>query len=176
MEKKPGPMNNTIHIANMQRKYRVDSQALKRALDTVLSILKCRKRELSVALVSRARMRSINAQYRQTDRATDVLSFPGGEDPRDSFLGEIVVCLDVLRCQAGNCHDDGRPKTHTLGEELALMMIHSLLHLKGMHHETDPLQAQAMIRREHEIYNKVVPLFPRVNIVSRSLSSCHQTD
>jgi len=76
---------------------------------------------LAVELVDESRMRELNREYRGFDQATDVLSFPVDEDgpavgPRE--LGDVVICA---------------PHASDLREAV----VHGVLHLTGMDHETD---------------------------------------
>jgi probable rRNA maturation factor len=88
---------------------------------------------VSVALVSDARVRALNREYRGRDSATDVLSFPSGGPSRplktasDRFLGDIVVALGVARRQA-------RAAGHSELTELRVLVLHGLLHLLGYDH------------------------------------------
>jgi probable rRNA maturation factor len=83
--------------------------------------------EVTVALVPDARVRALNRQYRRTDSATDVLSFPAGEP---GVLGDIVIATGVARRQA---FDAG----HSLQTEIRVLALHGLLHLLGYDHERD---------------------------------------
>ena len=89
---------------------------------------------VSVALVSDARVRALNRQYRRRDCATDVLSFPseGPSRPPSSgrFLGDIVVARGVARRQA-------RAAGHSELTELRVLVLHGLLHLLGYDHDRD---------------------------------------
>jgi probable rRNA maturation factor len=104
---------------------------------------------VSVALVSDARVRALNRQYRGQDHATDVLSFPAGDSaflssaflhsaflhpvlipPSPPFLGDIVVALGVARRQA-------RAAGHSELTELRVLVLHGLLHLLGYDHDRD---------------------------------------
>jgi probable rRNA maturation factor len=105
---------------------------------------------VSVALVSDARIRALNRQYRGQDHATDVLSFPAGDSaflhpeflhsaflhsaliPASfpPFLGDIVVALGVARRQA-------REAGHSELTELRVLVLHGLLHLLGHDHDRD---------------------------------------
>ena len=78
--------------------------------------------EVSVALVSDARMRALNRQYRRKDTATDVLSFVADEP-----LGDIVIATGVARRQA-------RDAGHSYQAELRVLALHGLLHLLGYDH------------------------------------------
>jgi probable rRNA maturation factor len=89
--------------------------------------------EVTVALVSDARMRALNQMYRGKDYATDVLSFPVGlelEASAERFLGDIVIATGVARRQA-------RDLGHSLAVELRILSLHGLLHLLGYDHERD---------------------------------------
>jgi len=88
--------------------------------------------EVTVALVSDARMRALNRMYRGKDYATDVLSFPAeeGRKGRRGNLGDIVIATGVARRQA-------RDLGHVLAVELRILSLHGLLHLLGYDHERD---------------------------------------
>ena len=88
---------------------------------------------VAVEFVDAARIRSLNAEHRGKDSPTDVLSFPVDGDgapagPRE--LGDVVICPE-----------------HTT--DLLEAVVHGVLHLTGMDHETDEgemlaLQAEIM--------------------------------
>ena len=82
---------------------------------------------IAVAIVPDTRVRRLNLRYRQTDRPTDVLSFPSGEPGQ---LGDIVIAAGVARRQA-------RAAGHSLQAELRVLALHGLLHLLGYDHERD---------------------------------------
>ncbi len=115
---------------------------------------------LSVAVVSDARIRSLNRRYRGVDRATDVLSFPVADrrspltadrslitDHRspitDRCLGDIVIARGVARRQA-------REAGHSELTEWRVLALHGLLHLLGYDHERDAgrmRRVEARLRR-----------------------------
>ena len=80
-----------------------------------------------MAVVSDARVRTLNRVYRKKNVPTDVLSFPAGE-PRQ--LGDVVIAAGVARRQA-------RAAGHPMQTELRVLALHGLLHLLGYDHETD---------------------------------------
>lgn len=91
--------------------------------------------EVSLALVSDARMRVLNRVYRGMDYATDVLSFPVADEaavdpPSERFLGDIVIASGVAERQA-------KAAGHSMQTELRILALHGLLHLLGYDHETD---------------------------------------
>lgn len=95
-----------------------------------------KRKELVVVFVSLAEMKRLNHQYRGKAYATDVLSFESA-DP--DCVGELVLCLSVLRAQS---------KRTGLSErgELGYMIVHGVLHLLGFDHETkkDEIQMFAL--------------------------------
>src|SRR6478736_7857112 len=97
--------------------------------------------DLSVALVSDRRMRSLNRQFRGKDYATDVLSFPSADR---GFMGEIVIASGVAARQA-------REAGHAPTTELKILALHGLLHLLGYDHEADQgrmAKAEARLRKK----------------------------
>ena len=103
--------------------------------------------QISVSYVNAAEIKSLNAQYRQKDMITDVLSFPMEEiDARGvSILGDIVLCVDKAQEQA---EEFG----HTLQREIAYLTVHSVLHLLGHDHENAD-KKNAMRALEKKIMN-----------------------
>jgi probable rRNA maturation factor len=73
-------------------------------------------------------IRALNRRFRAKNAATDVLSFPSGSN--DGPAGEVAISLDRASAQAA---DYG----HSLDEEIRVLMLHGVLHLAGMDHETD---------------------------------------
>ena len=103
--------------------------------------------EVSVLLCDDARMRALNARYRQQDRATNVLSFPTLElDPErlpaapPPLLGDIVLAAGTVAAEAAQ---DGKPPA----DHLRHLVVHGCLHLLGHDHQDDA-QATRMERLE----------------------------
>ena len=69
-------------------------------VDRLIAHLSPKSTSLAVRLVSDTEMQEINRTFRDQDRATDVLSFPGGKTPEDDHLGDIVIALGVAEHQA----------------------------------------------------------------------------
>jgi probable rRNA maturation factor len=100
--------------------------------------------EVTVALVSDARMRTLNRTFRGKDYATDVLSFPVAEAHAPAYLGDVVIATGVAHRQADE-------HGHPIGTELKVLALHGLLHLLGYDHETDQ---GAMARLEARLRRK----------------------
>ncbi|HTQ58494.1 MAG TPA: rRNA maturation RNase YbeY [Bryobacteraceae bacterium] len=75
-----------------------------------------------------AELRRLNRDFRGKDYATDVLSFPDSSPA--PFLGDIAISLPRARAQA-------KDQRHPVEIEIRILMLHGLLHLLGMDHETD---------------------------------------
>ena len=86
---------------------------------------------LTVVVTTDRRIRRLNRQWRGLDTATDVLSFPAGEDPGPArHLGDLVISRETAARQA-------RQAGHPLATELRILALHGLLHLLGYDHERD---------------------------------------
>jgi probable rRNA maturation factor len=89
-----------------------------------------RGREIGCLITDDQELRRLNRRFRGANRATDVLSFPSKAG------GEIAISLDRAALQAAE-------HGHTIDEELRILMLHGVLHLSGMDHETDAGQMAA---------------------------------
>lgn len=72
-------------------------------------------------------LRRLNRVFRGEDHATDVLSFPA-EGP--GLLGDVAISFQRARAQAAEFG-------HGTEDEIRVLMLHGVLHLMGMDHETD---------------------------------------
>ena len=101
-------------------------------IKSVLETLGRKNWELSVLFCDNSYIKSLNAQYRNKDEPTDVLSFPLGEaGPGGRFLaGDIVVSLDALE-------ENTRYFDVSSDEELRRLLVHGILHLAGYDHATN---------------------------------------
>ena len=91
--------------------------------------------EVSVTLTDDAYIQTLNRQYRQMDRPTDVLSFALNEGvepeiaggPDINVLGDIVLSVERAKAQAAEYG-------HSLRREIAFLTVHGMLHLLGYDH------------------------------------------
>lgn len=105
--------------------------------------------ELSVLLCNDEFIRKLNKEWRNEDRATDVLSMsqhvPGLKIPI-LMLGDVVISVETAARQA-------EERGHTLLDEIRILMVHGLLHLLGFDHEISE-EAEVEMEREEEILLK----------------------
>ena len=125
--------------------------------------------ELSMLFVDEVSMADLNKRFRNEEGATDVLAFPidedaveGGRSPDSGgpgpgvsasepyetpiVLGDVVVCPLVAQRNAP-------AHTGTYDDELALLVVHGILHLLGMDH-ADDREAAVMEQRERELLDR----------------------
>lgn len=105
--------------------------------------------ELSVVLTDNDHIQTLNAQWRDEDKATDVLSFPLYEPfqiPKDApAIGDIVISIEYAEHTTQEAVHLKRMET-SLGEsisewglieEITFLLIHGFLHLVGYDHESE---------------------------------------
>jgi len=112
----------------------------------VLDMLGHRNWELSVLFCNNRYIKSLNAQYRNKDEPTDVLSFPLGEttpEGRVYLPGDLVVSLEALE-------ENARFFNVTEDEELRRLLVHGILHLSGEDHATNKPE-EPMLKAQEEI-------------------------
>ena len=124
--------------------------------------------ELSLLFVDEAAMAELNQRYLAREGPTDVLAFPldgdivtspravdpthpdPGYDPEvadlPTLLGDVVVCPAVAKRNSA-------AHTGNYEDEMALLVVHGILHLLGMDH-VDPREAEAMEQRERQLLQR----------------------
>jgi len=113
-------------------------------------------------------LRRLNRDFLGKDCPTDVLSFPVGQASWP-VLGEIAISANRARVQA-------TAYAHSLETEIRILMLHGLLHLIGMDHETDRGQmarAEARWRQRLALPEGLVGRASRPARDPRSRSSVH---
>jgi len=143
-----------ILVRNGQRKYKIDSRQFKKRLGTVLEALEQNTSELSVLLTTDRKIKELNGQYRNLDHPTDVLSFPQDSAAVNEkgipLLGDVVISVETAARQA-------EEHLLTLDEELALLAIHGILHLRGLDHERSKKEARQMQQQTRDLFTLIFP-------------------
>jgi probable rRNA maturation factor len=130
---------------NLLEKCEVDTGVYGAIAEEILSQLVGPDGEGSVVFVSDERIRELNRDYRNVDRATDVLSFSFlEEEHRAGVVGDVYISLETARRQA---EERGIP----LGEEVLRLLVHGLLHLVGHVHDEES-QAARMADLEERLF------------------------
>jgi probable rRNA maturation factor len=101
------------------------------SLESFAEILRARVargREFHCRITNDAELQALNARFLGKDYPTDVLSFPSG--PESTHSGDLAISLERARAQA-------RDWKHPPEDEIRILMLHGVLHLLGMDHESD---------------------------------------
>lgn len=122
---------------------------------------------VDVSIASEEEIRELNAEHRNIDKVTDVLSFPMNEfdepgvfsgeafeasktidpDTDELLLGDVVICAEKVKAQA-------KEYGHSEKREFAFLVVHSLLHLSGFDH-IDDADRKIMEDKQREILEAV---------------------
>jgi probable rRNA maturation factor len=108
--------------------------------------------EVDVSFVNDERIRQLNAEFRNIDRSTDVLSFPLGENgvydenPETGAkqLGDIVISVQHALAQS-------EEYGHSFQREMGYLTVHSMFHLLGYDHVNGGLEAVKMRENEEAV-------------------------
>ena len=116
--------------------------------------------ELGLVIVGQERMRQLNLSYLGKDEPTDVLAFSmlPGQPARDlapfvappdgiKHLGEVIISYPQAVIQA-------EEHKHSVKREIAILIIHGVLHLLGYEHDKPELERE-MRAREAEILSYI---------------------
>lgn len=146
-------MSHKVYITNQQKAVKVPSGLrilIRRSCHAVLEAEHFEgPAEISVTFVDDAEIHRLNLQYRGKDQATDVLSFPLGQDGKydvnqetgAAMLGDIVISMERAVEQAALYG-------HSLQREVAFLTVHSMFHLLGYDHEAGGIEAVRMREKE----------------------------
>lgn len=162
-------MGIEIFAADEQTDQPVDASRWVRLAEEVLADEQIRgDAELSLLFVDEATIAELNKRFLGRDGPTDVLAFPLDDEPPESgrfpdsggtgpglpsepdevpvLLGDVVICPAVAYRNAPD-------HAGTYDDELALLVVHGILHLLGMDH-VDNDEAEAMEARERQLLEK----------------------
>ena len=112
--------------------------------------------EVEVTLVNDEQIKEVNAQFRNIDSATDVLSFPLGIDGNydinpetgAKMLGDVMISVE-------HAIDQANLYGHGLDREIAYLTVHSVLHLLGYDHVGGGLEKTIMREKEEMILEEL---------------------
>ncbi|ADO76811.1 rRNA maturation RNase YbeY [Halanaerobium praevalens] len=115
-----------VDFNNSQTAVEIDQEILKlleKVVVTAAEIEGYSGGEVSIAFVTKAKIKELNNDYRDKDSVTDVLSFPMDAE----VLGDIIISAQIASEQA-------QEYKHSLKRELAYLTVHGMLHLFGYDH------------------------------------------
>lgn len=101
--------------------------------------------EISLVIIGEKRIRALNKKYRGIDKITDTLSF--GNDATDKtaknkntkFINppDDILCLGEVFICYSRAVEQAKQKKHSVKKELAILLVHGILHLLGYEHKGD---------------------------------------
>jgi probable rRNA maturation factor len=132
-----------IAIASPQESVPIERKQMREVVRVVLAGQGIGDAEISLAFVDNPTIHQLNKRYLDHDEPTDVLSFPLSDTSNKSKLaGELVIGAEVARDQAAQ-------RGHDVQAELALYVIHGLLHLCGFDDRSEQAAAEMRQRERH---------------------------
>jgi probable rRNA maturation factor len=108
--------------------------------------------EVEVLLSDDRTLRSLNRSFRGKNKSTDVLSFPTPAEIAHLHAGDLAISLETAALQAAFYG-------HSLRDEVRILLLHGLLHLSGLDHETDDGEMatrEAALRSQLKLSNTLI--------------------
>jgi probable rRNA maturation factor len=139
-----------ISIACPQDSVPIDRGRMREIARTVLAGEQVADYEISLAFVDNSTIHVLNKRYLDHDEPTDVLSFPLSEPNAKKLAGELVLGAEVARDQATE-------RGHDVEAELALYVIHGLLHLCGFDDKSAGAAKEMRARERHYLRELGLP-------------------
>ena len=120
------------------------------------------KRDCSVTFVTDNEIQELNREYREIDAPTDILTFRLDDAPsfpisfeeedvdflNNEEMGDIFISLDTMR---RNAEEFGVKNE----EELSRLLLHGILHLRGLDHKTNDFEKEEMLKEQEEVLTKL---------------------
>lgn len=156
MKGKEQMKNTKVTINDKQKKIKLPTGTRLLVRKACIATLKCENfsdiAEIDVTFVDDEEIRSINNEFRGIDSATDVLSFPLGEngvydvnpETGAKMLGDIVISVDHAFAQADLYG-------HGIEREMGYLTVHSMLHLLGYDHVNGGVEKMRMREKEEQV-------------------------
>jgi probable rRNA maturation factor len=157
-----------IFVDNRQNTIEVTGEVVERIENTVMFTLEEEKVnipwQISVLLVDNKSIKELNKEYRNIDKATDVLSFPmldfengkvysevfdGTKPSAEYFDGEELVLGDMV-ISLEKALEQSEEYGHSFTREICYLTVHSVLHLLGYDHMEED-DKKIMRKREDHI-------------------------
>jgi len=155
----------SVLIDNRQEEIKVD-EALEafvvQVVEKVLAYEQCEEAfEVSISFVNNQEMRSLNKEYRNIDKETDVLSFPlvefieeklNTEDEDAEYIEEEIALGDIV-ISMEKAVEQSEEYGHSFKRELAFLLVHGMLHLLGYDHDEEASEGEMFDKQEEILKN-----------------------
>lgn len=132
-----------LNIINLQKLHFIDKNRVKKLISSILKVEK-KNAELNLVFIDNKKIKKINKTFLGHNFATDVISFAyNNASLENNISGEIIISVEmaVKLAQKLKCTTEG---------EIALYLVHGLLHLLGYNDKVKK-DARKMHQREKEL-------------------------
>lgn len=132
----------SVYVIDIQNEFDVQGLPTERMIDAIRLVLDRHEAPLgttiSVVITDDDHVQSLNAEFRDVDVPTDILSFPADPLPDEMtegspYLGDLIIAYPYTQHQAEEAG-------HDLNDELVLLVVHGTLHLLGYDHDNEDNQ------------------------------------
>ena len=148
-------MPTDLTVQHQAAGYSLNSRKIKRLSDWLLVQCGVQDHNVSLLLTDDAEITRLNAQYRNKNKPTNVLSFPFSEGADASLaslpvkeLGDIVISVETALRESIEYNQ-------TLYERMSWLIVHGMLHLLGYDHERSASDEKEMFKKENELLHKL---------------------
>ncbi len=132
----------------------VDTERVGQWLEQILSFLS-EDGDFSLHFISDDEMKEMNREYRDKDEPTDILTFAINDgfgfpsvEGEERELGDVFISLDSMRRNAQMLGVDEN-------EELRRLLVHGVLHLRGLDHSTNDFSSEPMLIEQEKIMKEL---------------------
>ena len=139
-----------ISIASPQEAVEIDRGRMREAARAVLEGEGITDHEISLAFVDNPTIHRLNREHLGHDEPTDVLSYPYSDAKAKKLSGELVIGAEVALAQA-------KERGHDVQAELALYVVHGVLHLCGYDDRNDDAAKEMREKERHYLAKLGLP-------------------
>ena len=150
-----------MYYVENETEEKVDLKQVRAILKKIVSYYG-EKRDFSVTFVTDNEIQELNREYREIDAPTDILTFRLDDAPsfpisfeeedvdflNNEEMGDIFISLDTMR---RNAEEFGVKNE----EELSRLLLHGILHLRGLDHKTNDFEKEEMLKEQEEVLTKL---------------------
>lgn len=142
---------NKIEIFNETKEEIKELDDVKRVIDIAIRNQNLDNLEFNIIIVNNEYIHTLNRDYRNIDRPTDVITFAledydDGIELEQRILGDIYISIDKAKSQAIEYG-------HDLKREMCFLAVHGFLHLLGYDH-MEKEEEEIMFSLQEEILNE----------------------
>jgi probable rRNA maturation factor len=143
----------TVSITRLHLNKKIKANWLRQVVKETLKYEGVSDGEISIVLGDDELLKKLNKEYRGKNKPTDVLAFSWDQtfniQGLTPIMGEVIISIDAVMRQA-------EEYKHSFEKELAILLIHGVLHILGYDHSNDNLPQEPMGRRTAAILEKVM--------------------